>query len=249
MNQLLFNPFHQSPAGTAPSRKWEVYLFGGLRVRAADDHGWLRLQGKQRELLTLLAFDRLCNRTAVTRYCDALWPESDGAAARSNLDSAIHRLRKTFDCAPAVRVCDGSVWLDEEVCMTDLDMLCRLDAELDAREQISGEELQSMATELLKLSEAGGLVDDERQSRSPVGKGLNVALYLWRTVTRELALRLQAAGMTRRATRLCERCIGKGGNDAALLQLWIRLLECSGQPIAAIYVHEEFSRVASLDAR
>lgn len=212
---------------------WRVQLFGGLRVQACQDGEPLVLQGRQRDLLALLVCDSLRPRSAASRYCDALWPDSDGAAARSNLDSAIHRLRRSLGSPQAIHVSDGLVWLDPRLCVTDVGELAGIARQLESDGGASVAELCHRAAQVLHITAAGGLPPDYKEVSRPVA-------YLWRSVTRELVLRLDGAGRTIDAMRLCERYLTTAESDPGLLKLWVDMLERSGRSIAAEHVREEF---------
>jgi hypothetical protein len=224
----------RSQRGSAIPR-WRLQVFGGLRVQCESSGESLLLHGRQRELLTLLVLDRLRPRVSATRYSDALWPDSDGAAARSNLDSAIYRLRRLLGCAQALRVHEGSVWLDPDVCSTDVEELATILRAIDACPSMDVSDLRLHATHLLQLTAPGGLQLAPCDAVRPVA-------YLWRAVTRELVLRLDAAGHTLDAMRLCERYLTGSESDSGLLSLWVDMLERSGRSIAAEHVREEFGR-------
>ncbi len=224
----------RSPRGDAMPR-WRVQVFGGLRVQCESSGMTLLLHGRQRELLTLLVLDRLRPRVSASRYSDALWPDSDGAAARSNLDSTVHRLRRLLGSPQALRVHDGSVWLDPVVCRTDVEELAGILRAIDAFPSMDVADLRRHAAQLLQLTSPGGLQLAPGDAARPVA-------YLWRAVTRELALRLDAAGHTLDAMRLCERYLTGSESDSGLLSLWVDMLERSGRPIAAEHVREEFGR-------
>ena len=59
----------------------------------------------------------------------ALWPDADGAAAKSSFDSAMFRLRKLLDIEDAIELASGKVSLNKSLVWTDV---WALDAALDS---------------------------------------------------------------------------------------------------------------------
>lgn len=75
---------------------------------------------------------------AVSRLCDALWPEADGDAARNSFDNALHRLRKLLGSDRHLPLRGGALSLDASSCWSDVaaldDCLAEIDAGLAAAE-------------------------------------------------------------------------------------------------------------------
>lgn len=85
-----------------------------------------KLQKKPLELLkALIAFGGL--DVAEERLVDALWPDTDGDAARQSLATTVHRLRKLLTDDGAVLVQDGLVSLDHRRVWVDAWALMKLD--------------------------------------------------------------------------------------------------------------------------
>jgi DNA-binding SARP family transcriptional activator len=63
---------------------------------------------------------------SVARLIAALWPQAEGDAAHKSFTVALHRLRKLLENDKVVRLSDGVVSLDKEVCWTDLQMFVAL---------------------------------------------------------------------------------------------------------------------------
>jgi hypothetical protein len=101
-----------------------------------------RLRGMPlRFLRAIIAFGGRGVRDAV--LIDALWPDADGDAGRRVFDTTLHRLRRQLGDEHAVRLIDGRVSLNDQICWVDTWALqCALeeaeheldgDASVDAR--------------------------------------------------------------------------------------------------------------------
>ena len=91
----------------------------------------MRFTGKtQQRPLELLKFVvSVGGKDVNAEYLTAtLWPDSDGAAAKSNFDSALFRLRKLLDIDNAIELASGKVSLARALVWTDV---FALDAALD----------------------------------------------------------------------------------------------------------------------
>ncbi|MBI5016909.1 MAG: hypothetical protein HZB55_15680 [Deltaproteobacteria bacterium] len=69
------------------------------------------------------------------RLADALWPDSDGAAARNALETALHRLRKLLGVKDALVVQEGRLTLDSRYCWVDAHAFERLLKDADGAEK------------------------------------------------------------------------------------------------------------------
>jgi len=111
-----------TPPDNAPAEQWpfpvKVYCLGGFRVLLEDKV--LAFAGKaQKKALDLLKALVALGGLEVTehRLADALWPDSD--AARQNLKSTLHRLRKLVG-AHALVLSEGKLSLDPRICWVDI---------------------------------------------------------------------------------------------------------------------------------
>jgi len=73
---------------------------------------------------------------------DALWPDAEGDDAKVSLHTALHRLRRMLRDERAVRLQGGKLWLDQDLCWSDVwsferqaDTLLAVDHALNAPEQ------------------------------------------------------------------------------------------------------------------
>jgi DNA-binding SARP family transcriptional activator len=103
-----------------PWRLW-LRLLGRFewRLDGQPQHRAGKPQHKPLELLRLLACERSLALPAVTA-ADLLWPESDGAAGRKNLEMTVQRLRRLLGDDSLVLMHDGRVALDARRVSSDV---------------------------------------------------------------------------------------------------------------------------------
>jgi DNA-binding SARP family transcriptional activator len=93
------------------------------RFELETDGRTLAFRGKAQQrplgLLKLLASQGR-RGAPVSLITEALWPDSEGDKAANALKVAVHRLRKLLGDECAVRTVPGSVFLDEQLCWTDV---------------------------------------------------------------------------------------------------------------------------------
>lgn len=111
-----------------------------LRIRALGTFEIERtdapLPASRKESRRLLEFLRLLAAhgsapLAQERVADALWPDSDGDAARNALDNALHRLRKMLGGDDRILLRQGALQLNPERCWIDVGALEALLARLE----------------------------------------------------------------------------------------------------------------------
>ncbi|MDO9501158.1 hypothetical protein [Falsiroseomonas sp.] len=149
------------------------------------------------ELLRLLAAHGSAS-LAQERVADALWPDSDGDAARNALDNALHRLRKLLGGDDRVLLRQGALQLNPQRCWTDVGALEALLARL---ETCPTGEVSAYGAAILALYRAPLLPDESL----PVVMERRAMLH--RRVQRGLgqaADRLTRAGLADSAARLRE---------------------------------------------
>jgi len=116
-----------------------VHALGAWRIERAD--GPLPSGRKEsRRLLELLHLLAAQGRTPIAQdaLADALWPDSDGDAARNALDNALHRLRKWLGGDDRIVLRHGALHLNPQRCWTDV---CALELALQNLQQATAEEL------------------------------------------------------------------------------------------------------------
>jgi LuxR family maltose regulon positive regulatory protein len=91
----------------------------------------------------------------VSVLADALWPTSEGDAARRNLDTALHRLRGLLGHRDAVVLRAGALSLDRRACWVDTGAFERLCDEIERRtaprSAFAREELDAVADHIFSL--------------------------------------------------------------------------------------------------
>ena len=129
---------------------------------------------------------------------DALWPDSDGDAARNALDNALHRLRKMLGGDDRVLLRQGALQLNPQRCWTDVGALEALLARLEA---CPTDDIASLGLATRALYRAPLLPDE------PLPIVMERRTMLHRRVQRglgEAADRLARAGLGETAARLRE---------------------------------------------
>ena len=81
----------------------------------------------------------------------ALWPDADGAAAKTSFDSTLFRLRKLLDVDDALVLAAGKLSLSGEVCWTDV---WALDSALDAAERAADGDASAVSRASRRLLDA-----------------------------------------------------------------------------------------------
>lgn len=121
-----------APPGAGPAWPYRlrVRVLGGFEL--VRDGEPLRFTGKaqQRPLDLLKLLVALGGRDVeIETVCDALWPDAEGAAAKTSFDSTLFRLRKLLDVEDVLTLSAGKLSLAPGLAWTDVDALLR---EIDA---------------------------------------------------------------------------------------------------------------------
>ncbi len=117
-------------AGTAWPFRLRIRALGGFEL-VRDAHP-MRFTGKaQQRPLDLLKLLVALGGSEVDsqQIMAALWPDADGAAAKTSFDTTLFRLRKLLDVDNALLLAGGKLALDRSLCWTDV---WALEAALDA---------------------------------------------------------------------------------------------------------------------
>lgn len=183
----------RAPAGADHRWPWPVRILvlGGWQVEV--DGAPLPSSRKQSrrllELLRLLAAHG-AQGLAQERVADALWPDTDGDAARNALDNLLHRLRKVLGGDEHVLLRHGVLALNGQTCWIDADALQR---RATGCAQVGTADLPGTLSGLLDLYRGPLLPDDPLPlvvlRRQAVLRHLQAAL-------RDAVARLERAGLT-----------------------------------------------------
>jgi hypothetical protein len=122
---VLRNDLKAPPeAGTAWPWALRIRALGAFEIERTDAPLPASRKESRRlfELLRLLAAHGSAP-VAQERVADALWPDSDGDAARNALDNALHRLRKMLGGDDRVLLRQGALQLNPQRCWTDVGAL------------------------------------------------------------------------------------------------------------------------------
>jgi len=82
---------------------------------------------------------------------ETLWPDSEGDAAERAFHTSLYRLRKLLGSEEAIRHGDGRVWLDPDLCWTDLQALQRLVDETEDLAPASPSRIDALSFRCLAL--------------------------------------------------------------------------------------------------
>ena len=141
----------KAPAQADERWPWalRVRALGAWRAERAD--GPLPSGRKEsRRLLELLQLLAAQGQTPIAQdaLADALWPDSDGDAARNALDNALHRLRKWLGGDDRIVLRQGALRLNPQRCWTDV---CALELALQQLQDATVDGLPAAARKVRAL--------------------------------------------------------------------------------------------------
>jgi ATP/maltotriose-dependent transcriptional regulator MalT/DNA-binding SARP family transcriptional activator len=128
----------RAPPDATPAWPFRLRVRVLGRFELVRDGVPMRFSGKaQQRPLDLLKLVVALGGTDIDagQLTSTLWPDADGAAAKTSFDSTLFRLRKLIDINDALILAGGKLSLSREVCWTDVRAL---DAALDAAERAVG---------------------------------------------------------------------------------------------------------------
>lgn len=148
-------------AGSAWPFRLRVHVLG--RFELLRDGQPLRFAGKaqQRPLDLLKLVVALGGRDVDSAYVTAaLWPDADGAAAKTSFDATLFRLRKLLGVEQAITLAGGKLSLSPALVWTDVQAL---EAALDAAQRVGEDGGGSPAASAARLIDAypGALLGDD----------------------------------------------------------------------------------------
>jgi ATP/maltotriose-dependent transcriptional regulator MalT/DNA-binding SARP family transcriptional activator len=144
----------RAPADATPTWPFRLRIRVLGDFELARDDAPMRASGKaQQRPLDLLKLTVALGGTNVDsqQLTSALWPEADGAAAKTSFDSTLFRLRKLLDVEDALMLAGGKLTLSRELCWTDV---WALDAACDAVERAADADPARLAAAARRLLEA-----------------------------------------------------------------------------------------------
>jgi DNA-binding SARP family transcriptional activator len=151
-----------APPGAGPSWPFRlrIHALGGFEL--VRDGEPMRFTGKaqQRPLdLLKLVVAQGPQGVAVQPIIDALWPDADGAAAKTSFDSTLFRLRKLLDIDDVLTLAGGRLSLTRGLAWTDVEAL---EQAIDGARQVrDGTAAEAAARRLLDAYRGPLFGDDE----------------------------------------------------------------------------------------
>jgi DNA-binding SARP family transcriptional activator len=155
----------------------------------------------------------------------ALWPDADGAAAKSSFDSAMFRLRKLIDVDEAIAVASGKVSLNRSLVWTDVWALA---AALDS----AGDVPPALAARRLLDAYPGALLGGEESPWLVKPRDAWRARFV-RAVT-EVGQKLEQAGDWARAAEVYHRALEADNLAESVYRGLMRALAASGDRAEAL---------------
>jgi DNA-binding SARP family transcriptional activator len=162
--RALIERDHLAPplgAGSAWPFRLRVHVL--RRFELLRDGQPLRFSGKaqQRPLDLLKLVAALGGREVDSAYATAaLWPDADGAAAKTSFDATLFRLRKLLGVEQAITLAGGKLSLSPALVWTDVQAL---EAAIDAAQRVGDGAGASLSASAARLIDAypGALLGDE----------------------------------------------------------------------------------------
>ena len=228
------------PASRPESWPWpvKVYTLGGFALHLDGSPLVAHGKAQKRTLDLLRALTALGGlRVDAARLCDLLWPETDGAAARSAFDMTLHRLRRLLRRDDALSLHDGKLSLNPDLCWVDAfaveDALRALERLQATNAPLS--ELGAPAERLLALYQGEFL-----HGESDAGWVLPPRERLRRRFVRQvvaLGRRWEHAGQDAEALDLYERGLDQDPLSEELYRRLMHLHRAQGDRAAALGVY------------
>jgi two-component SAPR family response regulator len=154
----------------------KLYTLGRFELLLNDEPVASSGRVQQKPLELLKAVIAMGGRdVSEAHLTDALWPESDGDAAKNSFDTTLHRLRKLIGNDKTVVFRDGLLGLDPRYCWVDVwafeQTLCRIEKDEGQGTGAKGEGERVVVTRLAEkavaLYKGHFLPSDARSSWSP----------------------------------------------------------------------------------
>ncbi|MCF8028911.1 MAG: hypothetical protein K9K81_11145 [Desulfobacteraceae bacterium] len=122
-----------------PEWPWPVKIFALGQFSVMVDQQPLQFTRKAQQrpldLLKALVAAGRAKGVEKSRACDILWPDSEGDAAESALSTTLHRLRRLLKNDEAVKLEEGRIFLNQQICWVDAWYLQTLLESLNSRIQ------------------------------------------------------------------------------------------------------------------
>jgi ATP/maltotriose-dependent transcriptional regulator MalT/DNA-binding SARP family transcriptional activator len=166
----------------------------------------------------------------------ALWPDADGAAAKSSFDSALFRLRKLLDVDGAIELSSGQVTLARALVWTDVGAL---EAALDC-----GDAAPAVAARRLLDAYTGPLLGGDEAPWLAKPRDALRARFV-RTLM-ELGAALERAGDWTAAVDLYRRALDADNLRESFYRGLMRALDATGNPAEAVSAYRRCRELLSI---
>jgi ATP/maltotriose-dependent transcriptional regulator MalT/DNA-binding SARP family transcriptional activator len=220
-----------------------VRVLGGFAL--ARDGELVRFTGKtqQRPLDLLKLLVALGGRDVDTQQLmAALWPDADGAAAKTSFDTTLFRLRKLLDVENALVLAAGKLSLNRSLAWTDVQAL---DAAIDAAQSAS-DSGQNAARAAMRLVDAypGNLLGTEEDPW--IAKPRDALRARFVRTLQKLAERLERDGDWANATELYRRGLEADNLAESLYRGLMRALAAMGDQAEALNAYRRCRELLSI---
>lgn len=238
----LVKAFRLSPPDSA-GRRWPwpvvVQCFGSfaLAVNGKPLTSTGKSKFRQLDLLKYLAA-HAPNPMQVSEAADALWPDAEGDAARSALDTTLSRLR-TLIGKECIRVENGAMWLEPKQCWSDVQAVDAMLKALEVGDGVLSADTVMDIVRYLRGDFLAGETSDWAQVRRTYWHRRTL-----RVVSERIA-QLRSDGERLSAIAIAERLLEIWPYADQLTGLLMRMLVEEGRPASAIEAYNHFCRAAA----
>ena len=221
-----------------------IHALGGFEI---DRHGEpLRFAGKaQQRPLDLLKLVVACGGSDVDsqQAMSSLWPDADGAAAKTSFDTTLFRLRKLLDVDNVVLLSAGKLSLAPELCWTDVKALQAIVEAVDAE---APRDARALAAQARRLIDAypGPLLGNEEAPWAAKPRDALRARFV-RALTR-IGERVEAAGDWPTAIDVYRRGLEADNLAEPLYRGLMRSLFASGDRAEALNAYRRCRELLSV---
>ncbi|MDO8278963.1 MAG: hypothetical protein Q7T63_12640 [Burkholderiaceae bacterium] len=234
----------ESETPTQPLIK--IGLFGDFVATYIDDGKTggqpIKIHGKLAYLLQMILIRGLERPMRIDEICDEMWPDVNGDSAKSNFDSAIHRLRKSLQSNASIIVDRGRVRANWRYFDVDARYVHNLQ-DVNIHELSSGH--AGKLGRYLLTTMSGPLIVSQiaHAGTRKVARQIESILV---TVIMQLGKRLQQDGETELALRLYERMTSQVLVDPGIVFAWRQLLGELGRHDQIEGIEHRYSDVPSV---
>ena len=222
-----------------------VRLLGGFDVAAASG-ATERSSGRKQprkpfELLKYLVAQGGSD-VAMSASIDALWPQSEGDAARKSFEIALHRLRKLLGSDDAIRLQGGRLSLDARTCWVDCFAFERLARKAESRNG-DGANSVEIAARALALFRGGVLQDEDPPWAAPYREKLRAQFVRLVALAGE---RMESLGRAAEAETWYRKAIALDVTAEPIYRRLMQSLASQGRSAEAVEVYRRCREMLSV---